>query len=470
LQTLYRLALSLATVFTFSACAQTPAARNASQAPAADVAIMNPPAPSARRQHHLRGSVLGNGKIQHVVIIFQENRSTDSLFNGLSGADTVSYGYNTAGDKVKLQSISLTAPWDIAHSHVAFNTAFDGGRMDGFNLEQSSCSLRHTRCTISADVRAYTFVRRSEIKPYFTMAQQYAFGDKMFASQAGPSFPAHQYIVSGAATVSQSSTLRAAENGLDPTQKFTAGCDSPPGSLVTLIDANGTEDQQVYPCFDRPSLTDLIENQQLTWRYYQYQVGPGLWNALDAIKHVRYSSQYSADVISPPSQVLSDIANGNLANVVWVTPTAKASDHPVATNGTGPSWVASVVNAIGKSSYWNSTAIFVTWDDWGGFYDHVTPPQYNSYELGFRVPLIAISPYAKQGYVSHVQHEFGSLLKFTEEAFNLGSLGATDQRADDLSDMFSFSRKPRKFVPIRAPLGPGYFLRQPPSSEIPDND
>ena len=465
-----RFALIVAIGFALSACAQSPAARNISQGPSVDVGATNSQVPTAGRHRRLSGAVLGNGKIQHVVIIFQENRSTDSLFNGLPGANTVTYGYNTAGQQVTLQSISLSAPWDVAHSHVAFNTAFDGGRMDGFNLEQSTCTRLHTRCNIAADVRAYTFVKHSEITPYFDMATQYAFGDDMFASQAGPSFPAHQYIVSAADTVSGSSTLRAAENPLDPTQKFTGGCDSPAGSLVTLIDTNGTEDQLVYPCFDRPSLTDLIDSKQLTWRYYQYKVGPGLWNGLDAIKHVRYSSEYSQDVVSPPSQVLTDISNGTLANVVWVTPTAKASDHPAATNGTGPSWVASIVNAIGESSYWNHTAIFVTWDDWGGFYDHVTPPQYNSYELGFRVPLIAIGPYAKQGYISHVQHEFGSILKFTEEVFNLGSLGATDERADDLSDCFNFNRHPRKFVPIKAPLGAQYFLHRPPDNEVPDGD
>jgi len=431
---------------------------------------MNPPAAGARGKRNVRHATLGSGKIQHVVIIVQENRSTDTLFNGFPGADTVKYGYNTAGDQVQLQSITLTAPWDVVHSHVAFNIAFDGGRMDGFNLEPSTCLRLHKKCTIGADVRAYTFVKRSEIQPYWDMATQYAFADKMFATQAGPSFPAHQYIVSGTSTVSQSSSLRAAENPLDATQQSTGGCDSPPGSLVTLIDANGTEDQFVYPCFDRPSLTDLIEKQQLTWRYYQFKTGAGLWNALDAIKHVRYSSQYSEDVISPPSQVLTDIANGSLANVVWVTPTGKASDHAGSTNGSGPSWVASVVNAIGNSNYWNSTAIFVTWDDWGGFYDHVAPPQYNSYELGFRVPLIAIGPYAKQGYVSHVQHEFGSILKFTEEVFNLGSLGTTDVRADDLSDCFNFGLKPRHFAPIKAPLGATNFLHQPPDNEIPDND
>jgi phospholipase C len=114
--------------------------------------------------------------------------------------------------------------------------------------------------------------------------------------------------------------------------------------------------------------------------------------------------------------------------------------------------------------------ILVTWDDWGGWYDHVRPPQYNSYELGFRVPLIVIGPYAKKGYVSHVQHEFGSLLKFTERVFGLDSLGTTDDRSDNLYDCFNFQQKPRRFVPIKKQFSGSYFLSQPVSMEDPDDE
>jgi phospholipase C len=214
----------------------------------------------------------------------------------------------------------------------------------------------------------------------------------------------------------------------------------------------------------------LLDAKALSWRYYLSNRGPNEWNGPDAIKHIRQSSEYLTNVISPPSQVLTDIAQGHLPTVVWVTPNADASDHAIITDGSGPSWVASVVNAIGKSAYWNQTAIFVTWDDWGGWFDHVAPEQYNSYEVGFRVPLIVISPYAKKAYVSHKQHEFGSILKFMEETFNLGSLGTTDVRADNLTDCFDFSKPPRKFKRISAPLGPNYFLRQPPSHEPVDDD
>ncbi|HEY6484811.1 MAG TPA: alkaline phosphatase family protein [Candidatus Cybelea sp.] len=176
-------------------------------------------------------------------------------------------------------------------------------------------------------------------------------------------------------------------------------------------------------------------------------------------------------MVAPSAQILNDIADRQLASVSWVTPSAAASDHAVFTDGSGPSWVASVVNAVGKSAYWNSTAIFVLWDDWGGWYDHVTPYAiYDSYEVGFRVPLIVISPYARPGFISHRVHEFGSILKFVERSFGLPSLHTTDVRSDDLVDCFDFGGSPRSFKAIAAPLGAKYFLRQAESMQDPDDD
>ncbi len=270
--------------------------------------------------------------------------------------------------------------------------------------------------------------------------------------------------------MSAGSSERAAENPLTPGGDFTGGCDAPQGSLVALIDPTGKESQAAFPCFDRPSLTDLIDAQSLTWRYYQQHSGAGLWNGPDAIAHIWDSPEFKTDVVTPPYQVVTDITSGHLATVSWVTPTAAESDHAGTNDGSGPSWVATIVNAVGQSPYWNDSAIFVVWDDWGGWYDHVAPPQYNSYELGFRVPLIVISPYAKRGYVSHKQHEFGSILKFVEETFALGSLGTTDLRADDLADCFAFSKEPRRFTPIATRYPPSYFRRQSPSGPSPDDD
>jgi phospholipase C len=420
----------------------------------------NAPAADVRTDFHVAQMGLPvNSKISHVVIIFQKNRSVDNLFHGLPGADTVNSGLNSAGGQVRLQPVSLTAPFDPDHLHTGFETEFDSGKMDGFNLEITECYAKHNACGLKS-TRVYGYVPQKEVQPYFTMAEEYAFGDRMFQSNSGPSFPAHQYILSGTSTISKDSPLRASAKAIAPSQEVVGGCDSPTGSLALTINAAGAENKQVFPCFERPSLTDLVEAKGLTWHYYVSHLGPTLWNAPDAIKHIREGSQYSTDVTAPPQGVLTDIAHGNLANVVWVMPTAADSDHAHGTDGTGPAWVSSVVNAIGKSKYWDSTVIFLTWDDWGGWYDHVPPQQYDAYELGFRVPLVVISAYTPKGYISKKQHEFGSILKFVETTFGLGSLGTTDVRSDNMADFFKFSSKPRSFTPIPAPLGANYFLKQ----------
>ncbi|MBV8530671.1 MAG: hypothetical protein JO104_05085 [Candidatus Eremiobacteraeota bacterium] len=394
--------------------------------------------------------------IQHVVIIVQENRSVDNLFQFLPGANTQSWGPSSSGGEIALQSESLAAPYDLIHTHGAFLTDYNNGGMNGFDQEQCKGS-----CPSDA---AFAYVPASEVQPYYALAEQYTFADNMFESDQGPSFPSHQYLVSGTSTVSDASPNKAANNPGAPSGEQVGGCDAPAGSLVGVINPAGQLPQSLrtYPCFQRQSIMNEMDAAGITWKYYQATAGSGIWNAVDAIYSIWSNPQEMvSNVITPPSQVLTDIASGQLADVVWVTPTGKASDHPEKTNGSGPSWVASVVNAIGGSQYWNDTATFIMWDDWGGFYDHVTPTIYNSYELGFRVPLIVVSPYAKNGYISHVQHEFGSVLKFTEETFDLPSLGTTDQRADDLSDCFDFTKPMTKFKRIRAKYPARYFFTLP---------
>src|SRR6202790_4490756 len=142
------------------------------------------------------------------------------------------------------------------------------------------------------------------------------------------------------------------------------------------------------------------------------------------------------------NQIVNDIMHGQLATVSWVIPNGTASDHP-GNEGNGPSWGAGIVNAIGTSQYWKDTAIIITWDAWGGWDEHRLPPKiFNSYEYGFRVPLIVVSPYAKAAHISHVTHDFGSILNFIEETYELPSLGYGDALADDLSDCFNFTQTP----------------------------
>lgn len=416
---------------------------------------------------------INSNPIEHVVIIVQENRTLDYLFNGYPGANTVQSGQNSLGQTVPLAPISLSAPYTIYHTHPDFlaecNLVASVCEMNGFDREPGKCQGKASQCP-PANQMAYGKAIQYEVQPYWDMAAQYVLADEMFATQAGPSFPGHQYLVSGTSSIANGSSLRASENPETVKGGSTGGCDSPAGSSVAVIDSYGHEYSTTTPCFARLSLAQEIDAAGLTWHYYQQNSGDGLWNALDAIKPIwKQKSEYRANVRTPAAQALSDIQNGYLANVTWITPSPKSSDHAGETDGSGPSWVKALVNAIGQSQYWNNTVIFVTWDDWGGWYDHVAPAQRNSYELGMRVPLLVISPYARAGYVAHTPYEFGSILKTTEEFFGLPSMNTTDLTANDLSDCFNFAAKPRRFTAIKGPRTAQWFLHQPSDNRDPDD-
>ena len=410
---------------------------------------------------------------QHVIVIVQENRTPDNLFHGLPGADIASSGINSAGRKIPLSETSLVTNYDFGHSHADFLAMYDDGKMDGADKESATCASRAPGCPPPNP--QFQYVNPSEVQPYFQLAEQYAFGDRMFQTNQGPSFPAHQFIISGTSADTAASNLFAAEDPAVPSNAAPtgedSGCNAPAGTLVKMIDPSGAESSQKYPCFEHPTLTDLLDQQSVDWRYYAPSAGGlSIWVGPDAIKHIRYGGDWNR-VILNQTQVLRDIANNDLAQVSWVIPSGQASDHAATTDGSGPSWVASVVNALGKSPYWSNTAIVITWDDWGGWYDHVPPPSIaNSYEYGFRVPLIVVSPYAKRGYVSHVTHDFGSILRFVEEVFKLPSLGYADARADDLSDCFDLAQTPSAFQAIPAKFDGRHFLldKRPPLP--PDED
>jgi len=424
--------------------------------------------------------------IQHVVVIFQENRSTDNLFHDQTlinrGADIAQSGMDSHGNTITLNPVDLAANYDLSHAHTAFVAMYDGGKMDGANLIPVTCDPGEQNCpppNLPPNPQ-YMYVDPSEVQPYFQLAETYTFGDRMFQTNQGPSFPAHQFILSGTSAPTANSDLFASEN---PVNGMGAGCIAAPGTTVKLIDPAGNESLTQYPCFEHHTLTDLLDAQNVPWRYY----APGassIWTAPDAIQHICEPQTQNGhlactgsdwnNVSLPPdggsAQILKDIANGQLPQVSWVIPTGQESDHAGTNDGSGPSWVASVVNAIGNSPYWANTAIFITWDDWGGWYDHVAPKIINSYEYGFRVPLIVVSPYAKAAYISHNTHDFGSILKFIEETYGLPSLRYADAAADDFSDCFNFNQTPLQFQTINASLSTDYFLndRRPPLD--PDDD
>jgi phospholipase C len=414
-----------------------------------------------------------NHGIQNVVIIFQENRTPDNLFgsnpNFLPGVDIATSGVNSQGQTIALTPEPLANNYDLSHAHAAFVTMYDNGNMDGANKVKVTCATGATNCPPANPQFKYVDNSTGILNPYFQMAEQYTFGDRMFQTNQGPSFPAHQFIISGTSAPTSDSDLFAAENpgGVSNATNNT-GCTAPANEIVSMIDPNGSEAQKMYPCFEHRTLVDYLDYFGVSWRYYAPSAG-SIWTGPNAIYHLRFGSDWNNDVVLKPAQVLTDIANGQLANVSWVIPTGQESDHANGNKGLGPSWVASVVNAIGNSQYWDNTAIIITWDDWGGWYDHVAPTVINSYEYGFRVPLIIVSPFARQGYVSHVTHDFGSILKFIEEVYRLPSLGYADRNADDLSDCFDFHRHNR-FVKIKAAHDAKFFLNDKTPPTDPDDD
>jgi len=405
--------------------------------------------------------------IKHIVIIVQENRTPDNLFNGFPGADTQNVGINSQGQTIAMQPGDLQTNYDLSHAHKAFVQQYDGGKMDGSDLVSVSCPSGS--CLSNPSFR---YVPQSQVQPYWTMAQQYVLADRMFQTNQGPSYPAHQYLISGTSIASPASTSLVSENVGLPGIGFNtpAGCAAAAGTTVLQIDmTTGIEGNPIYPCFEHQTIMDLLDTKRVSWKYYAPSAG-SIWTAPNSIAHLRNGPDWN-NVIIPETGVLSDIQNNTLSQVSWVIPNGMNSDHPKGTADTGPAWVASIVNSIGASKYWNDTAIFITWDDWGGWYDHVAPPKlYNAYELGFRVPLIVVSPFAKHGYVSHSVHEFGSILKFTEETFGLGTLGYTDARADDLLDCFDFTQPVGPFRMIQSNRRAADFLRNPHPFSAPDSD
>jgi len=291
--------------------------------------------------------------IQHVVIIMQENRSFDNLFNGFPGADTVLSGMSK-NQVVPLRPVTLSDGRDVDHSHISWWLDWNHGKMDGFAHEGGPNPLL-----------PYSYVPSADTLPYWNLAQQYTLGDRMFQSNTGPSFVAHQYMIAG----------QSGEASENPAGNIW-GCDATKATRVALVGPNGTDLPGVYPCFDYPTMAESLDARGITWRYY----APGskdnffIISAFQAIRSVRFGKDWKNNVISPETQVLTDIAKGKLASVTWIVPSFDHSDHPGAP-AEGPDWVASITNAIGTSNYWNSTVIFISWDDWGGWYDHVSPPR-----------------------------------------------------------------------------------------------
>ncbi|MBV8531635.1 MAG: hypothetical protein JO104_09980, partial [Candidatus Eremiobacteraeota bacterium] len=316
---------------------------------------------------------------------------------------------------------------------------------------------------------------RRDIAPYWRMAQEYALADHMFPTMHGQSWTAHIDLI--ASTTNLSPTVAMA----DFPSSSPWDCQAPAGTRTPTIDARKQYNYGggPYPCFSRAQLrtmADTLDAAGISWRFYAPSISGdwigGAWSSFSSIKEVRFGSDWR-NIVTPPPTILTDVPAGNLAAVTWVVPDWTFSDHAGSGTTLGPSWVAAVVNTIGQSRFWNSTAIVVLWDDFGGWYDHVPPTQLDFKGLGIRVPCLIISPYVQRGAVIHTQYEFGSVLKFVEQVFNLPALGSvadgySDARANSLIDAFTFTSGPRKFRPIPAPVFSSSFLHMRPSGRPPD--
>ena len=384
--------------------------------------------------------------IQHVVIIVQEERSFDNLFQGFPGADTQPYGYDSKGQKVSLKARGLVSQCSLSPYplYTDFVLSFDGGKMDGFDKQNSTCGK--VGDLKSSPHFAYSYVPAQETRQYFSIGRQYVVADRMFSSTWDGNFQSHQILITGG------------QDGMtlgDPTADIRNpgwGCDDIV-STTTIVRMYPLA--PVFPCFNYSTLADEMDDAGVSWRYYSAPRSDIAYryNAFDAIDHIREGPDWSND-ISQSDDFASDVAAGNLADVTWITPYLADSDHLLGA-AKGPRWVASLVNAIGESKFWPNTAIFIVWSNWGGWYDHVVPPQLagqqfgNPDGLGMRVPMLIVSPYVPQGHVTHVQYEHGSVLKFAEEAFGLPPNGVIDARANSPAGEFDFNQQPRAFTPIR---------------------
>src|SRR5579863_6920592 len=343
--------------------------------------------------------------LKHILIIIHENRSFDDLFATFPGADGATSGKTSNGKTVELRRSHLAGTLDLGHSWQASREDYDGGKMDGFNLENGG----------KAGTSPYEYVNPSEIKPYWEIAKRYVLADHMFSTQGSGSFTAHQDLIRGGTAISGSESL------IDFPSHQPWGCDSPPGTTTTLLTVKQQYEPGAgpFPCLKYRTLRDLLDAKSVSWTYYSPRVKGStgaVWNAFDVIRAVRYGSEWGSNVTMTDQRIFSDISSHHLAAVSWFVPDLANSDHPGYHAATGPSAVADIVNDIGESSYWSSTAIVIVWDDWGGFYDHVPPAFHDNYGgLGFRVPMLVISPYTRRGYIDHTQYEFGSILKFVED-------------------------------------------------------
>jgi phospholipase C len=415
------------------------------------------------------------GSIHHVVFLIKENRTFDNYFGKFPGANGSTTALDSAGNVVKLAPATDTNfGCDVDHSWQGANLAWDCSNMDKFDL--IGYSKGRPGCDTSQPApytnHSLTQLSEADIPNYWAYARHFTLGDNMFSSLLGPSYPNHMYTVAaqnGGFTEGQGAVNNPFVPGGGPNPTGGWGCDVP-GQLVKTLPYG----QHVCPVSEPfgthsscwPGVPTLVEEIEAThgidWRYYA--PGPGqsgyIWSILNAFPQIRNDPARWAKVV-PYTQFESDLANGGLEAISWIVLPGSLSEHPPSSVCAGENYTVELLNALQVSPYWCSTAVFVTWDDFGGFFDHVPPPnQPNAdvYGPGFRVPLLVVSPYARPGFIDSRQFDFTSLLRFAEVTFGLPPLTARDAGAHDMMSVFDFNAvTPRLFLSQRtcpaAPAG-----------------
>ncbi|MGB8909892.1 MAG: alkaline phosphatase family protein [Candidatus Cybelea sp.] len=362
--------------------------------------------------------------IQHVIVIVQESRSFDNLFAGYPNADAPTKGLTSTGKYVPLKPISLAnGSCDATYLMGRFDVVYDDGKMDGWNLLDAKEPL----CP-------YTRVERSETLRYWDLAKRFALADRMFGSTIYGDFVEQLYLIAGTTKISSRVFV------VGPPSQVPWGCDAPPGTTTRVLRRGHVQLGGPFPCFTQfPTMANLLDKANVSWKCYYGKDNRWVLNPFQAIQYVVSGPDRTRNMSRPATNVLTDLRSGHLPAVSWVISPPADSDFPGYERG--PKWVNSIVLATEESRYWAHAAVVVIWDDSGEgrFYDNAAPPQITEVGLGVRVPMIVVSPYAKRGYVSHTTYQFGSILKFIEENWHLGSLGSTDKRSQSIGDIFDFN-------------------------------
>ncbi|GIV00719.1 MAG: hypothetical protein KatS3mg014_2334 [Actinomycetota bacterium] len=371
--------------------------------------------------------------IKRVIYLMMENRSFDNLYGRFPGANGTTVGVKF-GQEVPLLDCPHWLPGDLPHDRAAHLNNVNGGTYDGFAIGQFG------------DPWAYTQFSEEKIPNYFAWARDYVLCDNFFASVGGPSYPNHFFFVAG----QSGGVLDNPENievRFEDGKRFKSwGCDAVGEHVFVLVKDDKGNLTKHDTCFNFKSVPEQLEEAGVSWAYYsagKYQPGY-FWNALNGIAGVYHTDLWRPERIRPVDRLVEDIEAGRLPSVTWVTPRFELSDHPPESTCFAHDWLTDVVNAVIRSDGWEHTALFITWDEWGGFYDHVPPPEVDDIGLGFRVPMLVISPYAKKGYVDDALGEFSSPLKFIEDNWGLPYLTDRIASTHNFEHVFDFDRNPRK--------------------------